>query len=513
MKTWISSLLFLICLAAGSIFPGRTTTDSLPGLPESADSLLDLAPATTLAAVEFRDLDRRWAEVRRISALGAVQDVFLSDAGIAPDRVPALCGERTLFMLVPAPEVPYVLPVLLLQPHDRGEALRVLESSRGIHYFETRGALWLGPLAAAETLEQIAHRGGSGLRAVLPIAEMDARLQAGGLARGYVQPRAWAELLSRLAERTNFEFPRWIASWLQTELLAMRYIVFRRDISGGGIETEALAAYDLARLPAEVARIFAPDRPEAPDLPFLPAGTFASVAFLPEADAWVPWLRHLAARDPHGSMRNLGFQLDEFEKRFRRDLRRDLCAAIGERGWIFLLEEERSNSASAFALIGTRPSPTLESTLADLLVWGGEQVWIESLGAVIPRCWARTEHGITIHGMDLWTPLGRRTVLVFALVGRYLVLAGSEATLRTGLEYAGNLPNLETLAGSGAHAGMQVQGDALSRIVDPWLALAGRMDGRWPYAATRLLADLKGARMDVRYESDAVRFEGRVQFR
>ncbi len=513
MKHWTTSAVVLICLIAVGVFPGRTTTDSWPGLPAVGDSLLDLAPATALAAVEIRDLDRRWAEIRGIGALGAVQDIFLSDAGIQAGSVPALLGNRALFMLVPIRDVPFVLPVLLLKPHDRDQALRMLKRMRGVHYCDEQGVLWLGPVEAAGALEQIAHSGDSGLRSVLPLAEMDARVQAGGLARGYIQPRAWAELLGRLSERTNFELPRWVASWLQAELLTMRYVAFRRDISGGEIETEALAAYDLDRLPAEVARVFAPSRPQTPELPFLPAGAFVSVAFRPEADSWMPWLRYLAAQDPHGSLRNLGFQLDDFERRFRRDLRRDLCAGIGERGWLFLLEDENSNSASAVALVEARPSPALENTLADLLVWGGEQVWVDSLGAFFPRCWTRAENGFTIHGLELWTPLGRRSSLVFALTGRYLVLAGNETALRTGLSYAGNLPNLATLAGSGAHAGVRIQGDALSRIIDPWLALAGRVDGRWMYAATRLLADFQGAHMDMRYEPDAVRFEGRAQFR
>ena len=169
-----------------------------------------------------------------------------------------------------------MVPVALLQPRDRAEAIRVLAGSRNLSYRDGRGALWVGPEAAAGLLDNLARGEHSSLLSVLPVEEIDARLKSGGLLRGYINPKACVELLGQWSNRTNFEPPRWIAAWLGAELSALRYLAFRRDINAGEIETEAVAAYDMACLPAEVADIFVPDRPPVPAAALLPHGTIAT---------------------------------------------------------------------------------------------------------------------------------------------------------------------------------------------------------------------------------------------
>jgi hypothetical protein len=240
-----------------------------------------------------------------------------------------------------------------------------------------------------------------------------------------------------------------------------------------------------------------------PEAGFMPAGAFAAFAFRPEPEAWVPWLRYLAARDPQGPMRNLGFQLDDFQKRYGRDLRRDLCDAIGERGWLFLMKGEQIGSVSAVALIEAYAVPALEGTLADLLDWAGEQIWIDSLGTLLFRPWTRTENGLAARGIDLWTPFGKRTGFAFTLTGQYLVLASSEPALCKGLDVAARLPGLEATA---PHASMRVLGAPIAKLFGEWLALAGRSDNTLMTALARLIAGIEEARVEVHYEQDAVRF-------
>jgi len=512
MKSWISAATLLACLVAAGIFPIRTTTDAPSGLPQAEDSLLDLVPASALAAIELRDLDRRWAEIRSLGAIAELQDLMLSAVGIPPDRVPELAGERALIILLSTGSDSLVTPMLLLQPRDRGEALRILGGSPSLHYCDARGALWVGPAAASTEVERIARTPDPGLRSVLPVGEMDARLGGGGLVRGYLHPRALADLSARLEERTNFELPRWAASWLAVELSAVRYIAFRREITGTDIETEALAAYDLANLPVQVARIFTSDSPPVPDAPVLPQGTIAAVAFRPEAAAWIPWLRHLAAADPHGPMRNLGFQVDEFNRRYHRNLEQDLCTAIGERGWLFVLEGEQPGSASAVALLERRPSAALEGTLANVMDWAGEQIWVTSLGAFIPYSWTSMGSGVTAHNMEIWTILGRHTCLAFAVTDRHLVVATDEMALHKGLEIASTLPTQEAPGAYDAHASVRVRGPAVAKMFDFWSSLAGHPADRSIEAVSHFLADFEGARMELRHEKDALRFRGRARF-
>jgi hypothetical protein len=505
----------LFCLAAGSTFPGRTTTAWRPSAHPAGTQLLDLVPADSLAAIQIRDLDRRWAEIRNNSAIAQLQDYLLHEIGIEPDRVPVLAASHAVLMLARSESEPFIVPVALLRPCDRAEALRVLAGSRKLSYRDGRDVLWVGPEAAGGLLDSLARGTQRSLSEVLPIEEIDARLPGKGLLRGYVNPRAWAELLAQWSNQTNLELPRWIAAWLGAELSALRYVAFDRDFVAGEIETKAVAAYDTARLPAEVAGIFVTNRPPIPAAPLAPPGTIATFSFRLEAAAWLPWLRHLAARDPHGPLRNLDFWFKEFEVRYHRDLRRDLCAALGENGWLFLVEGERTGSAAAVALIETSPDPAedLKETLADLLEWMGEGVWIDSLGTLFPRYWTGMEDGIATRGMDFWTPIGRRLGLCFAVGGKYLVLATDDSALHEGLTVAQNLPNMRiTTNASATHAAVRLRGDAIARMFSSCLVLAARQDDPLLAAVSRLLAGIDCISLDMSYEPDGMRLEGYVRF-
>jgi hypothetical protein len=204
--------------------------------------------------------------------------------------------------------------------------------------------------------------------------------------------------------------------------------------------------------------------------------------------------------------------MNEFEQRYRRGLEQDICAAIDGRGWFFLLDGEDADGPDVVALIETSSSGALEPALADLLAWAGESTWVESLGLLFPRPWQRWEGGIAVHGLDLWTPLGRRTGPLFASTGNYLILASSESAIRTGQEIAGALPR-ETPPDRTrtAHASLRIDGAGLARLIGPWLDPALGLDGRWLYAVEPLLRHIEGIDVDVTHEPDAIRLRGCVR--
>jgi hypothetical protein len=464
-------------------------------------------------AVQVRDLARRWSEIRENTAISQLQDAILRGLGIAPEDVPGLAADQAVFALAPSGSSPSLVPFVLLRPDDRLRALEVLAGFDQLALCESRDALWVGPASAAPLLDRFARGAERRLADILPIDEIDVQLPGGGLARGYVNPGACAAFLAQLSDRADLELPRWIAGWLQAEFSVLRDIAFRRDVIGGAILTDAVAAFDLAQLPAEISRELASSGKPARAAPMLPPGIIASLAFHPHAPAWMPWLRYLSGLDGHGPFRNLAFWMSEFERRYRRDLERDVCAAIGEHGWFLLLEGDQIGTADAVMLIETKPCRALEPALDDLLAWAGESAWVEGLGLLFPRHWRRVESGMDIHGLDLWTPLGQRNCLTFAVAGSCLILASGESALRAGQEIAEALPRAQ-LPGPdpGSLASLRVSGAGLARLIGPWLDFAPGLDVRWSDAAARLLAEIEGIEVNARHEPGAVRVDSRVRF-
>jgi len=99
MKRLISAIAFLLCLAAGSTFPGRKIAIWRPSVHPTPTQLLDLIPADFLAAIQICDLDRRWTEIRNNGAIAQFQNAMLREIRIAPDSVPVLAAGHTVLML------------------------------------------------------------------------------------------------------------------------------------------------------------------------------------------------------------------------------------------------------------------------------------------------------------------------------------------------------------------------------------------------------------------------------
>ena len=489
---------------------------------DSADagtvSLRDLVPATALLALEIRDLDRRWVDIRSIPAVAKLQDGVLSCAGISPEAVPKLAGDRAVLFLAPSEAQPFVMPIAVLRPAVMREAEHILEAIPQLSYRHAQGALWVGPIGAQEVLERSIRDRGPRLSKILPLDEVDAKLPGGGLVRGWLNPAACVELLQN-SRMDVLPLPlRWAAASLGAELTAVRYAAFRRDFEHGELVSDGVVAYDTARLPSAVAPILNPSASPTLIPAELPAETLAIVAFRPEAQAWIPWLRFLGDANPRGPLRNLGFWIDEFQHRYRRDLERDLTGALGERGWFLALDVPNSKPEFV-AILEIREASSLEPTLRDLFSWMGEQLWLGTFGIVLPKPWVDMSGGHVVNGMTLRTPFANIPWLNFEVTAQHLVIATSLKAMQVGRAFGETLQRAETgsaLSGNGspAHASVWVDGTRAAR------RLTARADGAATdpvgclcNAVARVAAEMLSLRAEMHYQSNAVQLRGRLQFR
>jgi hypothetical protein len=507
-------LTVIMILAALPWMDSHSARRSIPSFATRAAvipaTLRDLVPASALLAIEVRDLDRRWTEIRAAHAIAHFQDSVLSCFGIKPEQVPMLAGEQAVLFLAPLERPPFLLPIALLRPADLQQAESVLRGLEKPAVLQARGALWIGPAGSEGMLEEFARTEDARLGDVLPLEEIEERLPRGGLIRGWVNPGAWVELLRNCSDRISTPAFQWAASAAAAELEAVRYIAFRRDVESGELEVDGLIAYDVMRLPPEVARILDPDASAAVLPPDLPSNTLAVAAFRPEPSVWMPWLRYLAARDARGPLRNLGFWIDEFQQRYRRDLDRDLFQAFGDRAWLIALLAEDARSVELAWVFEVRETPVLESTLLDLVSWLGGQIRLRTLGTVIPEA-QLTQQGVpAIHGLALRTPFLRIQGPDFQIADGYLVIAGSPATMQSAralVEKTRQLAVHGGVANSGlpVHGVMQVRGAELARLIGANTQALHSRDGILD-AIAGLAAEFASLRIEMRYERDAIRF-------
>jgi len=482
--------------------------------------LVDLLPESTLLAVEVRNLAQRWPELRAFSAIRRCQDQMLAALGLSPDDLLHLAGERTLLALVVSDDDRSVMPLALLRPAHPDEAETVLRAIRhpaGTALTTRRGggALWVAPAEASARLDALVARGDRGSQRSPMAARARQRPFGSALIRGWLDP---APLRSLLDGRVEGARPLPIEIYLDSlaaALDAVRFIEFERDVTRDGIVTDGRIEIDPGRLPSVVARVFA-SAPEAPPvLPSpLPPGVVLAWSFPVEADAQWAWLRHVAARDPRGSLRNFDFWTDEFEARYARDLERDLVQALGQRGWLFLVEGETRGTVQAALLLETRDAARVEATLLDLRSWLVEQTPARTLGLVAPRPRERSLNELGAHGLAIRTPLAELPGPAFLVTGDCLVLGTGYAALDAGLSLLRTRPTwvttrLEAATGSAPpHESIRVSGPTLSG----WLEAVAGPGESGGSAWLDLLESLDGISVDVWYETDAVRIASEIRF-
>jgi hypothetical protein len=482
------------------------------------ESLRDLVPASALVAVEARDLDRRWDEIRGIDAIASFQDAMFSCVGAGADLMPRLAGDRAVLFLARSDIRPFVVPVAILRPADMPEAERFLSGLHGLSSRRAGGVLWVGPAEAEDLLERLSREETSRFGDVVPMDEVESRLPPGGVVRGWLNPVAFNQLL-RDARVDSLPAPlRWAAAALSAELSAVRYVAFRRDFVDGELVTDGIIAYDPDRLPPQVLHLLNPDAAPALLPVEVPSNAVAVVAFHLEAQACMPWLRNLAASDPHGPLRNLAFWLDEFQQRFRRDLDRDLFSALGDHGWLLALDLDGAGAPGLAAIVEIREESALGATLRDLMCWASEQLWIRTFGAIIPRPWVDTGRGQVIYGTKLRAAFSEIPGPCFQISGRYLLLGDRPETLAAARAFAESLPHDGSVGGGAGsdtrvHGCVWVKGSEIGRVLEAGFHGAGPdLGGCLSAAAGAMVAGMESLRADWGYESDAVRLHGHLRF-
>jgi hypothetical protein len=499
--------------------------------------LLGLLPESTVVAVEVRDLSTRWDEIRRFPAIVRFLDALLDGTGLEPDDLPAIAGRRAMIALVPSEDGRTVVPIAVVRPASAAHVEAVFDlaarcerdgARRAPTVTRGRDALWIAPEGAADRLSEAARGNGRSLAGRIRARALARRLPSGGLVRGWIHPEALADLLRARARAERSGALRFVENALAAELDAIRFAGFRRDVTPTGIVTEAVIAYDLAVLPAEVGRLLSSPADPALAYPPMPPGTVAAAAFTPNGELWLPWMRYLAAKIPNGPFRNLEFWLDEIRARTGRDVDRDLVRLLGERGRFHVLDGPRDSRARAFAILETADAPRLEASLLDLRAWLSEHVTGRSLGGIvpIPRD-EETPRGI-VRGLRWRTPLGRLEGPAFAVRDRHLIVGSDPRAVRVALRLLD-----ETRVGRGGeparqlgstadaespldrpHGSLRIEGTAVRRLARQ-IAESGLLAGPEDAAGLRAIRDLaegiEGIEGQVRYERDAVRIRATVR--
>jgi hypothetical protein len=473
-----------------------------------------LLPEATMLAVEIRDLERRWSEIRAHQLLAELQDRLLAEIELEPDHLPVIAGDRAVFAIASADGGRVVLPVAVLLPPDVERAEELLSSfAPSWTVLRARGALWVAPRSAADELKEVAWGDGTSLAQAIPMDEVDRRLPAGGLVRGWVNPKAFKQVIHACLRDRLFAWTDVMGRIVSAELDALRWIGFRRDIEPGQITADAIIAYDTGVLPAEFSDALDPGA-SSPWLPSsLPDDVAIAAAFRAEAQIALPWLRYLANRDPDGPFRNLEFWLEEFEERSRLSLERDLFHSIGEHGWLLAFESMNGTTPQWVMVLEAVDAARAKRALLALLNWSAEHAWMKTLGLAVPKVQDTEVDGTLIHTLVVSTPVGELAGPAFASVDGYLLMAMGSNPMRSGIGLIedGAFSTRPSDAGQG-QGSLMVRGPPLARLADSMLRLVPETGDRSELieAMVDIFADVPGFSGNLYYEGDAVRLSGEV---
>jgi len=518
MKRFVRHIVPLIVSALIAwISPSALPREAAPDIPDQ--TLTQLLPVSTVAAVEIRDLDRRWSEIRGLPAIARFQDRFLAGLGLSAADLRGFAGDRAVLALVTASDGRSVIPLGLVRPPRLAEATARLEELR-VSYRLERDAIWLVPSADADRLKRLVLEPRADGDRDFRLDELDRSLPSGGLVRGWINPVALRGLLLHQLPGTKPALVELLAALGAAELEAVRFAGFRRDLTADGVLADAIVGYDTDLLPPEVTRALGTlPRPSLLP-PTLPSGIVAMAAFRPEAEASLAWLRHASASDPRGPLRNFEFWLDELQGSTGLDIERDLLDHLGDQGWLVVFEGDSGDTVQVAIVFEVEDAMRVEGSLVQLRSWWMEEAWGRSLGFVIPRAHESNVSGSVLHAMTLWTLLGEAPGPAFLVHDGHLLVATTERAVTKSLQLlAGKESWTATVTEPDlpvpAHESMIVSGAALARLLevlrtteagDPAVA-------EMTAAFSELAAELGSISGGVWYEGDAVRLRGRVRFR
>jgi hypothetical protein len=510
MKTlliFLNAIVISVLVAAMGV-PRESSGDVVPPPDARPARLIDLLPASTVAAVQLRDLASRWGEVRGLVAFAELQDRLLPAVGMSEEDLPRVVGDEALIAIATVSDGKRIVPLALLRPPRIRTALSWIRERPALSVHREDDTLWVVRDTDACELEWLTRSSGSGPD--LHVREVAARLPEGGLVRGWIEPESLRRLL---LERVPGVLPAaldLVSASAAAELAAVRFVGFRRDLQPSGVVTDAVVGYDLSVLPPEVAAGLAAP-PGGAVLPeALPPGVAAMASFGTQTNATLPWLRFVADSDPQGPLRNLGFWIDEIEERTGVDIERDILDRLGERGWLALLDGASKEPWGWVAMIESEDRPDLERAMLDLQGWWIEHTWGRTLGLAIPRNREDALGGHTVHRAMAWTPFGEFAGPAFLVTDRHLLLGSGTEALSRGLRLLEAKESWQPHAGDDA---MMVGGAAVARLAGTLLddEIVGR-EAKIAAALENLASSIDNASAGVRYEGDAVRVHGELAF-
>jgi hypothetical protein len=216
-------------------------------------------------------------------------------------------------------------------------------------------------------------------------------------------------------------------------------------------------------------------------------------------------------------LRNFGFWLNEFQERYRHDLEQDLLGSLGDRGWMLVIPAAEGCLPDVVVVLELERDGAVDGILQDLFSWLREQAWVRSFGTMVPTLTHETTAGHLVRRVLLRTPFGRVPGPNFAITDRFLLFAGGPEALAAGETWVRSLElsgPTEAVPDDGhpIHGSLVVDGRELARL----LAAASDLPDGLPRCIVPGLAAALGLtdtiRIDVRYEPDALRVSGRIQF-
>jgi hypothetical protein len=501
----IATLIGIAALVAIACDEAPDTGPAALEVQTPAENLIDLLPGSTIAAVEFRDLDSRWDEVRAIAPLAKLQDWLLTRVSLDADAIPDIVGPRTVVAFVPDDASRRIVPIGVLDPPSRAGAVHHLSDSEALFAVEARGALWTGPADHAQLIERIATGDGTSLSDAVDLSLLAQRLPPNGLVRAVVNPVALSAWLRRWADYESANPAGPLARLLAVELEALESCGLRRDIVDGNIVTDVWFGIDDEVVPDEIRRAMATDVGPAVMPADLPATTIVAKSFRTEPEGGLAWLRTLADRDPDGPLRNLEFWIDEFEAWSDRDVEDDIIAATGDRGFALIMEGTEAGAIEWLTILDADEPERLEAALVDLRDWLADQIHGRSFGLAIPENKEANQRGVA-HGLDFWSPFGSLSGPVFQVTDNHLVIADSRSTLDRGVDLTRSVDSWSTPAW--ALADGEPDEIAFVRV----RALSRVLEGTPPYGMiAELLAGIGDGRFTVHFQEDGFRMSGELR--